>query len=93
MNKGTGDSCLVHELERKKTRMAEPLCKRGTDAQLPGGVASFPESSHFRFCVSSSTLHLVLPLWVCLTLSTMEVARGRMMSGDERRLGTQAVWV
>lgn len=75
MNKGSGDSCLVQELERKKARMEGTLCRRGADAQLPGGVASFPESSHCHFCVSSSTVHSVLPLWVCLTPSTMEVVQ------------------
>lgn len=57
MNKGSGDSCLVHELEKQRTRKAEPQCKRGTDIQLPGAVA-FPESPHFHFCSSSLTLSI-----------------------------------
>lgn len=47
MNKGSGDSCLVHELEKQRTRKAEPQGKRETDAQLSRGMA-FPGSPHFH---------------------------------------------
>lgn len=53
---GSSDICLIHELEKSRARKAQPHVKGGlTDAQLPGGVAFFPESSHLTFHVPPLT--------------------------------------
>ena len=86
MNEGDGDSCSGKEQNQK----GRAQCKRGAAALLPGGMASFPKSSHLGFRVSSLTPPLgpVPHASGSVLTPPLRRLRGRRIdNGDEHRLG------